>query len=227
MFLRNVGKLLRPHPGRYSSPQSPLWEPQIRSLHLSHYRRLCRQSLCASERTGWQFYLSQRKIGFCLSNHESYGNSNQVHSSAVGRQCVWKISRFVQLRNPVKHKDDSFEFAFRNIMLIFLMNHIIHPLMELSPSWEAPNCAATEELSQHFMGPKVHYRINKSPPLFPILIHTISSYLTSIFILSNHLRLGLRSGLFPSGFSTNILHATSSPSFVLHALPVSSLWIVY
>jgi hypothetical protein len=68
--------------------------------------------------------------------------------------------------------------------------------------------------------PKVHYRVHKSPPLVPILshidsVHTIPSYLSkrSILILSTHLRLGLPSGIFPSGFPNNILymHSSSSP----------------
>jgi hypothetical protein len=59
---------------------------------------------------------------------------------------------------------------------------------------------------------KVDHRVHKSPPLVPILsqfdpIHTIPSYLRSILILSTHLHLGLPSGLFPSGFPTNILYA--------------------
>jgi hypothetical protein len=47
------------------------------------------------------------------------------------------------------------------------------------------------------------------PPLVPILSH-IQGYQTilrSILILSVHLRLGLPSGLFPSGFPTKILDA--------------------
>jgi hypothetical protein len=39
--------------------------------------------------------------------------------------------------------------------------------------------------------------------------------------LSTRLRLGLPSGIFPSGFPTNILFALFSP-FVLRALPISS-----
>jgi hypothetical protein len=39
------------------------------------------------------------------------------------------------------------------------------------------------------------------------------------FILSTHLSLGFPTGLFPSGFPTNNLYASS---FVLHALPISS-----
>jgi hypothetical protein len=64
------------------------------------------------------------------------------------------------------------------------------------------------------MDPKVYYCVHKSPPLVSILsqvdpTHTIPSHpisLWSISILSTYLRLGLPSGLFPSGFPTNILY---------------------
>jgi hypothetical protein len=39
--------------------------------------------------------------------------------------------------------------------------------------------------------------------------------------LSTHLRLGLHSGLFPSGFPTNILYVFLFSTFVLHALSTS------
>jgi hypothetical protein len=47
--------------------------------------------------------------------------------------------------------------------------------------------------------------------------HPIS--LRSILLLTTRLRLGLPSGLFPSGFPTYILHAFLFSPFVLHALP--------
>jgi hypothetical protein len=54
---------------------------------------------------------------------------------------------------------------------------------------------------------------SQEPPPVPIRsninpIHSIPSYLSKIrFNMSTYLRLGLPSGLFPSGFPTNILYA--------------------
>jgi hypothetical protein len=80
--------------------------------------------------------------------------------------------------------------------------------MELSPSGGAAKSAATKEFPRILWNPKVHYRVHKSSPLVPILrqikpIHTIPSYLSKI-----HFNIVYPpSGLFPSGFPTNILYA--------------------
>jgi hypothetical protein len=62
---------------------------------------------------------------------------------------------------------------------LYLLTYL---LTELSPSWGAANCAATQKLPSISWKPNVQYRVHKSPPLVPILsninpIHIIPSYL--------------------------------------------------
>jgi hypothetical protein len=95
--------------------------------------------------------------------------------------------------------------------------------MDMSPSWEAVTCAVTQELPSSLWSPKVRYTVYKSPPLVPILrqidpVHTT----TPILILSTHLRLGLHSGLFPSGFPINIPYTFLFSLFGLHDMANSS-----
>jgi hypothetical protein len=124
----------------------------------------------------------------CDSSEDSCGLFSSRNSVAV-----WCALRFLRVRVACSSY----------VRLPSGVSYITHSLMELSPSWEATNCAATQELPSVLWNPKVHYRVHKNPPLVPVLSqinpnHTIPSYLRSSLILSIHLRLGLHSGLFPS-----------------------------
>ena len=83
--------------------------------------------------------------------------------------------------------------------------------MEQSPFWEANRFSASQEISRILWNPKVRYCIHKCPPPVPILsrldpFHISISHLLKIHLTSSLLRLGLPSGLFPSGFPTKALY---------------------
>jgi hypothetical protein len=57
--------------------------------------------------------------------------------------------------------------------------------MELSPSREAASCAAIQELPNISWNPMFHYRVQKNPPIIPILsqinpVDVIPFYLSKI-----------------------------------------------
>ena len=90
--------------------------------------------------------------------------------------------------------------------------------MVQSPSWEATRFAASQEIPCISRNPNVHYRTHKRPPPVSILgqpnpLHIPTSR-RSILILSTHLRLGLPSGLLPSGFPTKTPYTPSSKEYV-------------
>ena len=114
-----------------------------------------------------------------------------------------------------------------NVYNTYLLTFLLTYSMVQSPSSEANRFAASQEIPRILWNPKVHYRIHKCPPSAPILsqldpVHTPHpTSWSSILILSSHLRLGLPTGLLPSGFPTNALYTPLLSPFVLYAPPIT------
>ena len=66
-----------------------------------------------------------------------------------------------------------------------------------------------------------HLSLSWASSIHSITPHPI--FWESILTLSSHLRLGLPSGLFPSGFSIKTLYMPLLSPYVLHAQPISTL----
>ena len=111
--------------------------------------------------------------------------------------------------------------SFANcVMTLYLLTYS----MMQSPSWETNWFAASKEIPRISRNPKVHYRTQKRPPSWASPIQSIYPHPTSwrsILILSTHLRLGLPSGLLPSGFPTKTLYTPSPHPYAPHAQPIS------
>jgi hypothetical protein len=101
---------------------------------------------------------------------------------------------------------------FRNIYIQFvnsvLLTYLLTYSTEQSPSWEANRFSASQEISGILVNPKVHYAFTSARHLSLSWANSIQSIpprptsWRSKLILSSHVRLGLPSGLFPSGFPT-------------------------
>ena len=90
-----------------------------------------------------------------------------------------------------------------------------------SPFWEANWFAASQEIPRISRNPNVHYRTHKRPPPVSILDQPNPVHIPTFWrciLISTHLRLGLPSGLFPSGFPTKTLYTPLSS-------PIRATWV--
>jgi hypothetical protein len=113
----------------------------------------------------------------------------------------------------------------RTYLLTHLPTYLLTHSMDHSPSWEANQFAAGQEIPRILWTRRFitaiktarHLSLSWASPIQSIPPHPTSW--RSILILSSHLHLGLPSGLFPSGFSTKALY-TPLPSPIRATCPV-------
>jgi len=119
-------------------------------------------------------------------------------SSASWRWRHYKTSKLRKIWSSATRRNISEKSEHQQ--LTYILTHS----MEQSPSRAANSSSSSQLIPRILCNLKVHYRSHKCPPPVPIPPHS-TSY-RSILILSSHLRLGLPSGLFPSGFPTKTLY---------------------
>jgi hypothetical protein len=114
-------------------------------------------------------------------------------------------------RKLIKAKLSVFtDFTHRATLPVDTILYVRSLIHGAEPFLRSCQTCSYSRTSQHFIEPERLLPCSQEPSTGPCTepdqsIHPIS--LKSILILSTHLRLGLPSGLFPSGFPTNILYA--------------------
>ena len=147
---------------------------------------------------------------------------NYCTNGFTSQYLTW--DRNVQWHSSLTHWNNPFTLYLRNCLPVC---YLLTYSMVQSPSWEANWFADSQEIPRISRNPKVHYRTHKRPPPVSILgqpnpVHIPTSHLwRSIIILSTHLRLGLPSGFFPSGFPTKTLYNPSPHPYEPHTQPIS------
>jgi len=122
--------------------------------------------------------------------------------------------------------------SFRNQILFhitydLILSSYVTPWCGVLPEKPTVIQLVKKEIPRLLWNPNFHYRVYMRSPLVSILsqmnpVQTFPSYFPKIhLILSSHLRLGLPSGLFPSGLPTKFCMRFWSHSCVLHTPPIS------
>jgi hypothetical protein len=136
------------------------------------------------------FYLRQR----CILSAAEMTSLNNIKSTIVRSYITPAVKKA----------------SLNNLLISYILTHSLTHGAE--PFLRSCQLCSYSRISQHVMEPEDSLPCSQEPSTGPYLhqinpIHTIPFYLRSILILPINLRLGLPSGLLPSGFLTNILYA--------------------
>jgi hypothetical protein len=159
----------------------------------------------------------------------NYSGSPKTENVRRSRPCDdWTISRMIYKtwncwdggKRQTTQKNAPLSQRKRSFPQVHIAKELSNSMV-LSSSWEAASCAANQ-FPNILRNPKLQYRLHNSPPLVLFLSQMNPVHITPSYVSEIQLRLGLPSGLFPSGFPTKIIYAFLSSPCVLHALPTSS-----
>ena len=165
--------------------------------------------------------MSKAAIYFCIPAVNTRRYIDNIATVTNRREVLGAEIKFDMMREIENGKKTQPHLCREFVLVIYttqtyLLTYLLTYSMVQSPSCEANCFAASQEIPRISRNPKVHYRTHKRPPAVSILgqpnpVHIPSSHpWRSILILSTHLRLGLPSGLLPSGFPTKTLYAPLS-----------------
>ena len=133
----------------------------------------------------------------------------------------------VQAAVPKRPHTRPLTFNVLTYFLIYLLTDSLIHSMEQSPSWEANQFSASQEIPSILWNSKAHYCIHKCPPPVPTLsqlipVHTPTSHFLNIHLtVIPHLCLGLPSDSFPHVSPPKPCIRLSSTQHTVRALPIS------
>jgi hypothetical protein len=170
------------------------------ALIIQHAKRMCRVILSS--------VISLAVSCFSTLFHKRYDFQEK---GTEHKMCV--LIFFYRFFQNISHSKKNLARYLLTYLLTYLLIYLLTYSMEQSPSWEAKMSWATQEIPRIYETRRFITVFTRARPLslsWARLIQSMSPHPTSrrsILILSSHLRLGLPSGLLPSGFPSKALYA--------------------
>ena len=99
------------------------------------------------------------------------------------------------------------------LRVTYLLTYLLTHSMEQSPSWEANQFSASQEIPHILWNPEVHYSSHKWPPPFPILSQLDPVHMPTSYFLKIHLNIILPSTLGSLKWSLSLRFPHQNPVY--------------